>query len=164
MKQGKHIVIFTTAHSEYALESYELEALDYLLKPFDFARFLRAVNKAQEKLAADEGTEKSFFFVNTGYQQRKICYHDICFVEGSGNYVTYYTEKEKIMVRSSMKETVSFLPSHSFIQIHRSSIISLRKLDKIQDNHAYIGNHKISIGANYREELMRVIGLRGMLG
>lgn len=161
LNRPKIIVIFTTAHSEYALDGYELDALDYLLKPFDFSRFLKSVLKVQEKLMAQNNAVHDFFFVNTGYQQRKICFDAISHIEGDGNYVTYFVNEEKIVVRSTVKETLHLLPPNLFVQIHRSCIISLAKLDRIQDNHAFIGNYKIAIGANYKEPLMKIIqGLR----
>jgi two-component system LytT family response regulator len=158
LKKKECLVIFTTAHSEYALKSYDIQALDYLLKPFDFSRFLKAVTRAQEVLSMRDDLHQDFFFVNTGYQQRKISINDISHLEGDGNYVTYHVNNEKIMVRSTIKEALKLLPPRLFIQIHRSFIISLRKLDKIQDNHAFIGNHKISIGANYKNDFMKSIG------
>jgi two-component system LytT family response regulator len=158
LKKKECLVIFTTAHSEYALKSYDVQALDYLLKPFDFSRFLRAVTRALEVLSMRDDLHQDFFFVNTGYQQRKISINDISHLEGDGNYVTYHVNNEKIMVRSTIKEALKLLPPRLFIQIHRSFIISLRKLDRIQDNHAFIGNHKISIGANYKNDFMKSIG------
>jgi len=152
----KTMLIFTTAHSEYALQSYELNAIDYLLKPFDFARFLVAVTKARENLAKNPSPENDFFFVNTGHQQRRISFDEISHIEGDGNYVTYHLGDEKVIVRSTIKETLKLLPS-SFIQIHRSFIIPIRKLERIQDNHAFIGKLRISIGLSYKEELMRRI-------
>lgn len=156
IRKENPLIIFTTAHSEYALKSYDVEALDYLLKPFDFSRFLKAVTKAQESLRHNIAS-LDFFFVNTGYQQRKICFNDIKYIEGDGNYVTYHTDAEKIIVRSTIKETLSLLPPRLFIQIHRSYIISLRQLDKIQDNHAFVGDHRISIGASYKDRLVKLI-------
>lgn len=161
VNQKKLSVVFTTAHSEYALESYELEALDYLLKPFEFSRFLKSVMKAQERLSQPELPEQDFFFVNTGYQQRKLRFDEISHIEAGGNYVTYYTNGDKVLVRSTIKETLRILPASQFIQVHKSYIISLQKLDIVQDNHLHLGAHKISIGASYREELMKVIGLLG---
>ena len=146
-------VIFTTAHSEYAIESYELEALDYLLKPIEFTRFYKAVAKAIENSARSTTS----FFVNTGREQTKICYDDILFVEGNGNYVTYHLDNAKVMVRSSIKEAISRLPSVDFIQVQRSYLVAMRHIDKIQDNHVHIGENKISIGPSFRDSFMSVV-------
>ncbi len=151
-------VIFTTAHSDYALQSYDVDAADYLLKPFDFSRFLKAVTKAQHRLSSVGARVADFFFVSSGNQQRRISLAEIQFIEGNGNYVTYHVNTEKILVRSTVKEALSSLPPHIFVQTHKSYIISLKHLDKIQDNHAFISAQRIPIGASYREALMKVTG------
>ena len=140
-------IIFTTAHSEYALESYEVEAVDYLLKPFSFVRFHTAVTKVRERL----GSQQSFFFVNTGNQHRRVFYQDIRYVAGSGNYVTYHLEKEQILVRSTIKEALANLPTTHFAQIQRSYVVSLVHIEKIQDNHVYIGGTRLSVGPTYKD-------------
>ncbi|MDQ3392821.1 MAG: response regulator transcription factor [Bacteroidota bacterium] len=158
MNRKEAYVVFTTAHSEYALESYEFNAVDYLLKPFDFSRFLKSVMKVKERMSASL-PGATFFFVNSGYQQIKISFDDIYFIKGDGNYITYYTKKEKIIVRSSIKEALDFLPQKLCIRAHRSYIVFLNQIDKIDDNHILVGNARISIGANYKENLMKMIGL-----
>jgi two-component system, LytTR family, response regulator len=155
LNKGKFLVIFTTAYAEFALQSYDVEALDYLLKPFDFSRFFKAVAKAQDKLKSAD--DYKFFFVNTGNQQRRITLNDILHIEGNGNYVTYHVQKEKVTVRSTIRETLSILPRQNFIQIHKSHIVSLAKIIKIQDNHVFVDGHRISIGARYRENLMKIV-------
>lgn len=150
------LIIFTTAHSEYALESYEVEALDYLLKPFEFARFHAAVSKANDRLSSIDKSINDFFFVNTGNDRTKIFYNDISYIEGSGNYVTYYLDDKKVMVRATIRKTLSFLPSTNFFQIQRSYIVAISKIDRIKDNHVHIAKAKISIGPNYREPLLGV--------
>ena len=146
-------VIFTTAHSKYALESYEVEAVDYLLKPFVFTRFHAAVSKVRERI--DSGSD--FFFVSTGHEQRKILYCDIRYVEGSGNYVTYHLPDDKIMVRSTMKRVLAELPTTDFVQIQRSYVVSLAHIDKIQDNHVHIDRVRLSIGPKYKEQFKSII-------
>ncbi len=151
-------VIFTTAHSEYAIESYELAAIDYLLKPFDFPRFLNAALKARRRLN-DSGLVKNrdFFFLNTGNQKRKIFYQDIRFIEGDGNYVKYHAGGEKLLVRSTIRKTLEQLPQQQFVQIHRSYIVALQWIDSIEDNHVQVGNERITIGATYRSDFLKII-------
>jgi two-component system LytT family response regulator len=146
-------IIFITAHSEYAVHSYELEAVDYLLKPFDLTRFLVAVRKAEQTLQRQSGKNKDYLFVNTGSDVRKIWLNEILYIESDGNYVIYHTGAEKILVRSSIKDTLKNLPG-IFVQIHRSYIVALDKILKIQNNHVFVGNIKISIGANFKQALM----------
>lgn len=152
----KPLIIFTTAHSEYALQSYEVEAVDYLLKPFDFSRFLMAVTKAQDKFA-QSSPSSDFFFVNVGHQKKKIKYDEIYYVEGEGNYVNYCTSNGKILVRSTIKDTLSILPATAFVQIHRSYIVALAWIEKIEDNHVHISDTEISISASYKEDFMKMI-------
>ncbi|MFK7984253.1 MAG: LytR/AlgR family response regulator transcription factor [Saprospiraceae bacterium] len=151
------LIIFTTAYSEYAVKSYEVEAVDYLLKPFDYARFLLAVTKAKEKLMVTTKTTNPFFFVNTGNQKQRLFYDDIYYIEGDGNYVDYHTEKGKVMVRSTIKKTLVLLPTNGFIQIHRSYIVALPWIDKIEDNQVVVGNKRIAIGATYRDAFLQII-------
>lgn len=153
----KPLIIFTTAHSEYALESYEVEAIDYLLKPFDFARFLLAVTKAKERLSTTLTTSNDFFFINTGNQKHRLFFKELLYVEGEGNYVRYVTKTGKFLVRASIKETLQQLPSTSFMQIHRSFIVALQWVDKIEDNHVHVGNKRMAISATYREAFSKVI-------
>lgn len=150
----KPLIIFTTAHSEYAVKSYEIEAVDYLLKPFDYARFLLAVTKVKEKLNQTVKPTNPFFFVNTGNQKQRIFYEDIHYLEGEGNYVNYYTTKGKVMVRSTIKKTVASLPQKQFIQLHRSYLVALSWIDKIEDNHVFIENKRIPIGATYKNNFL----------
>ena len=128
-----------------------------LRKPFDYARFLLAVTKAKEKLAASSTVNNAFFFVNTGNQKQRLFYDDILYVEGEGNYVNYYTEKGKVMVRSTIKHTLDLLPNTTFIQIHRSYIVALPWIDKIEDNQVVIDGKKIAIGATYRDVFLKII-------
>lgn len=155
MKFLKHLknktqIIFTTAHSEYALHSYEVEAVDYLLKPFDFSRFLTAVTKAKERININM-LQQDFFFVSTGNQKKRLLYKDILYIQGEGNYVIYHTLTGKTMVRASISETVELLPRNIFIQIHRSIIVSLYCIDKVEDNHVHIQGVKLQISATYRD-------------
>ncbi|WKN42235.1 LytR/AlgR family response regulator transcription factor [Tunicatimonas pelagia] len=150
------LVIFTTAFSEYALESYDLDAVDYLLKPFEFTRFHSALLKVRKRLNSSNHAT-NFFFVNTGSEQRKMRYEDIQYIEGSGNYVTYHLSSEKVLVRSTIKQVRAYLPSAEFIQVQRSYIVALSHIDVIRDNHIHIGQARISIGPKYKEQVKSVV-------
>ncbi|MEM9858045.1 MAG: LytTR family DNA-binding domain-containing protein [Bacteroidota bacterium] len=152
----KPMVIFTTAHSEYAMDSYEVKALDYLLKPFDFSRFLMAVNKAQDALK-DRLTTDDFIFVNTGNQKKRIVFDDVLYIEGEGNYVKYIFESGNTMVRSTVKNTLQVLPKSKFVQIHRSYIIPFSKIEKVEDSHVYISDKRLPVSSSFREEFMNLI-------
>lgn len=151
------LVVFTTAHSEYALESYELAAVDYLLKPFDYARFLQAATRVKERLISGGAGSGEFFFVNTGSQRRRVEYTDIHCIEGQGNYVNYFTASGNFLVRATIRETLELLPATRFMQVHRSWIVSLKHIDKVEDNHVFVGKQMISLGPTYRDNFLKVI-------
>lgn len=151
------LVIFTTAHSEYAVESYEYKALDYLLKPFDFPRFMQAVNKVIAKLKDGSSSNNDFVFINTGNQKQRLSFDDIYYVEADGNYVSYVTKQGKLLVRSSVKDALSLLPNKDFIQIHRSHIVAISKIEKIEDNHVVITGQRISISGSFRERFITIV-------
>jgi len=154
------LTIFTTAHSEYAIESYDVEAIDYLLKPFDFSRFLVATNKAKARLLKLPAIPSEFFFVSSGNQKIKLIYDDILFIKSDGNYVTYHSKTGRVIVRTSITECQIELPSNIFIQIHRSTIVSMKWVNKIEDNHVYIAANKFPISSTYRESFLRAIGTK----
>lgn len=155
--KSRPLIVFTTAHSEYALQSYEVEALDYLLKPFDYARFLTAVTKAQDRLQPSSSSNVEYLFINTGTQKQRIFLADLCYLSGEGNYVKYQTSQTSYLVRSSIKEALQNLPAHQFVQIHRSYIVSLPHIDKVEDNHVFIGQKALPIGATYRVDFHKRI-------
>ncbi|GAB5408558.1 MAG: LytTR family DNA-binding domain-containing protein [Balneolaceae bacterium] len=159
----KHIpnkpdIIFTTAHSEYAIKSYEVEAIDYLLKPFDFSRFLLAATKVKNKRVENlPSIKKDFLFLNTGSSKQKILVEEILYVESDGNYVNYVTKNEELLVRSSFKEVLSELPSHLFVQVQRSFVVALKWINKVENNHIYLMDREIPIGSTFKEHFFNKI-------
>ena len=165
--QKKPLVILTTAYSEYALESYELDVLDYLLKPVTFERFLRAVDKANQRLTstsqpvtASEKTVDSnqpFVFVKDGTKLVKILLDDILYVEGLKDYVTIHTRQQKITSLQRLKNLEEQLPSNKFIRIHHSYIIALSAIDVIHKGEVQIGNVFIPISDSYKKTFRDII-------
>lgn len=156
----KPLIIFSTAYPEYAVESYEIDAVDYLLKPYEFTRFVKAVSRAKEiydSSCTRHSTERDFVFIKSGNQQQKVIFSDIFFIEGAGNYVTFHTGNGKFLLRMPLKEVVNILPNQLFVQVHKSFIISIRKIDKISDNQIYVQNKKITIGKIFREPLNKML-------
>jgi DNA-binding LytR/AlgR family response regulator len=152
----KPMVIFTTAYAEYAVESYEYEAVDYLLKPFSFARFTRAVNRAAAKLTPVKEKQavakKTYILVKSGSEQIKVELRDILFFEGAQNYIYIHCSNGKrIMTLMRMKEIEQELEGHDFIRIHKSYIISFYHINKIESFQVTIGDHQIPIGSTFRE-------------
>lgn len=161
------LAIFTTAYAEYAVEGFNLEALDYLLKPISFERFLKASNKAIDKFKSERtatvssDSEDDFFFVKSDKKMMKVHYKDILYIEGLKDYVIIRTETGRVITLQTMKSLVVKLPSDIFQRIHRSYILNLNKLKAIEGNMVELvekGQTKmIPIGKNYRDELSAII-------
>lgn len=166
MSSPKPYVVFCTAYAQYAVESYELEALDYLLKPVEFDRFMKTAFKV--KAIIDSKTRKAeikdlltplpmkseFTLIKSGTEIQKIDLDEISYIEGTGNYVTIQTQSKRIMSLQSMKELLRQLPEKSFFRIHKSFIISFKFLDIIENHQVKIGNKVLPIGSTYRNEFM----------
>jgi len=160
------LVIFTTAYSEYAVESYDFAAVDYLLKPIEFERFLKAANRALEKYQLlKQGIPSEnlvndkieFIMLKSGQDLHKIKIADILFIESAGNYVTFHLKSDRIISLLSMNKVLEMLPQNHFSRIHKSFIIALRHITKIERHQVLIGNIEIPIGNYYRESFMRII-------
>lgn len=161
------MAIFTTAYAEYAVDGFNLEALDYLLKPISFERFLKASNKAIDKFKSERtatmsaDAEDDFFFVKSDKKMMKVYYKDILYIEGLKDYVIIRTETGRVITLQTMKSLVLKLPSDIFQRIHRSYILNLTKLKAIEGNMVELiekGQTKmIPIGKNYRNELSAII-------
>jgi len=161
----KPMVIFTTAYENYAMEGYELDVVDYLLKPISFDRFLKAFNKAQEYFLLKKNSspkdnssfDHGFIFVKSEYQMIKINFKDILYVEGLKDYVKIYNGPKPILSLQNLKSIESRLPSAHFTRVHKSFIVSLHKIDSVHKGRIKIGANEIPIGENYRESFLKLI-------
>ena len=144
-------VIFTTAYSEYAVESYELEAADYLLKPFEFGRFLKAVNKVAD-LTSEES--KDHIFLKSGYEHIRIDKAHLRYVKSDGNYVSFQTSDQKVLCRMKMSEAEELLPNDTFIKVHRSCIVNKSEITKVEKHQVHLKDEIIPISQTYYEELI----------
>ena len=160
---GRHQkIIFTTAYTQYAIESYEKNAVDYLLKPITFERFMQAVTKvlslSKETHTPDEPTEPAnpSIFVKTGKAIVQLSLAEVDYIEGLKDYVVFVNNKERYLVYKRMKELESTLPSF-FQRIHHSYIVNARKIEKIEDNHIHIQAYRLPISTKYRDSLMSYI-------
>lgn len=154
--QKKPLVIFTTAYSEHAVTSFELDAIDYLLKPFSLARFVKACNKAQElfQLRGNvDTTPKDYLFLKTGYEQVKVLYREILYLEAAGNYVTFVLEDKKLLSRMTISEASDMLPENKFVRVHRSYIVAKDKVDKIERHQVCVKGNEVPVGASYMQQL-----------
>jgi two-component system LytT family response regulator len=154
------LVVLTTAYSEYALEGYELDVADYLLKPITFERFLKSVDKIMQRLEADPKpmvataepvTSPAFVFVKDGTKLVKVRLDEILYVEGLKDYVTIHTINQKITTLQRMKALEEQLPAEKFIRIHNSYIVALDAIDVIQKSEVSIGSVSLPIGDTYRK-------------
>jgi DNA-binding LytR/AlgR family response regulator len=152
-------VIFTTAYPEYALEGYEVNALDYLVKPVSFDRFLKAALKAKEYYEVrdkniSEASSAEYFFVKADNKVVKIFYDDVLYVEALQNYVTIHTRDKKYMTYLTFKSVEEYLPETKFIKVHKSYIVAASKVDSIEGNDIRIGQSHIPISRNQKDEVM----------
>lgn len=150
----KPLVIFTTAYSEHAVSSFDLDAVDYLLKPFSLPRFVKSCNKAFELYNFRNSTElQDYLFVKDGYNQLKINFEDILFLEAAGNYVTFILKDKKVLTRSTFQEAICLLPANKFVRVHRSYIVSVSKTDKVERHQVTICNKKVPVSDAFRQDL-----------
>ena len=161
--QQKPMIIFTTAFSDYAVQSYELDVLDYLIKPISFERFLKACNKAREFYSLkNEKTTTSlktdeYFFVKGDAGYEKIQYNDILYIEAMENYVVIHTNSKKITSYLTFKSVEDYLPSNRFLKVHKSFIIALDKVNSIAGDEIMIGNNSIPVGRTIKDDVMKAI-------
>jgi two-component system, LytTR family, response regulator len=157
----KPLVIFSTAYSDYAIEGYTLDVVDYLLKPFGLERFIQAVNKAQERLMLKTpdnslSTEKTknYLLVKSEHKIHKIKLADIIFIQSMREYVAYHTPEGRMLSLNSLKYLEEELPSDQFIRIHKSYIVSIDKIKTLEGNLVHIGKEKLPIGAMYKDAVL----------
>ena len=162
--QKPPMVIITTAYPSFALEGFQLNVLDYLLKPITFDRFFKSANKAREyhrllnqtptTSSQKAETESDYFFIKCGNKYEKLVYEDILFIEGMQNYVTFFTTKGKYMTLLNLKNLEQNLTSPAFIRVHKSYLVATGKIDGIEGNELFIQSHRIPISRNYRDQVM----------
>ena len=150
------LIIFTTAYPEFAVEGFELDAVDYLLKPFSFERFLKAVNKALEKLNSQNSDENkiSHLFLKADKKIHKVDLDSIYYIEAIGDYMKVVTDSGQLIVNETMKKLQEELPGKSFIRVHKSFIISRNRIKYIEGNYVQVEDRSIPIGATYRNDVL----------
>lgn len=157
------MIIFTTAYSHYAVESYTLNAMDYLLKPITFERFLAAVNKVVAAVAGRGGvtgnTEEPTLFIKSGPQVYQVRIKDILYLEKDGNYITAHLKDRKILIRENMGEIFDLVPAADFIRVHKSYVVAIRHVSMIEVHQVTVEGEKIPVGSTYREALRERLGI-----
>lgn len=159
----KPLVIFTTAYDNYAIKGFELDAVDYLLKPISFERFLKAVDKAYEKLQFDKVLKNNtvtnvgampydeFFFVKTEFRMEKVKFSEILYIEGMGDYLKIVTPTKKIMTLQNFRSMEEMLPQRQFCRVHKSFIVSLDKIESVERCRIKIGERTLPISDTYKK-------------
>ncbi len=173
MAQNPPLVIITTAYPSYALEGFQLDVLDYLLKPITFTRFFKAVTKAKDyhhllhpttataPNAPPNSTETDYFFIKCDSKYERIYFNDILYVQAMQNYVVIHTIHGKYMTLLYLKNVKEKLAYQDFIRVHKSYIVSIPKIEAIENNEVVIQSHRIPISRNHREEVIeRVVNKR----
>jgi two-component system LytT family response regulator len=164
------LIIFMTAYSHYAVESYTLNAIDYLLKPITFERFLAAVNKVVAALPGRSGgprgaggsggdNEDPTIFIKSGPQTYQVKVKDILYLEKDGNYITAHLRDRNILLRETMGDVFDLVPAAEFIRVHKSYVVAIKHISMIEVHQLTINNEKIPIGSTYRESLRTRLGI-----
>jgi len=167
------ITILTTAYADYALDGYQLDVLDYLLKPIPFDRFVQAMNKASTQLnlirkalhandsegivtqdVAEHSSQPDHFFVKADYKLVKIKFDDILYIEGLREYISIFTPAKRHIVYHSLKKMENMLPPHRFIRIHKSYIVPMDQISSIYGNTVVLGDKELPVGKSYKQQLM----------
>src|ERR1700759_1683246 len=167
---GKAKVILTTAYPQYALEGYELDVIDYLLKPIAFDRFFKSVQKAQAIIQPASAPVQSepaqqqqqsllsdFIFVKTEHKIQKVYLNDILFIEGLKDYISIFTTTERIITLQIMKKMEEALPERHFIRVHKSYIVAINKIDSIERSRIFSGDKVIPVGDTYRDDFFKIV-------
>jgi len=172
----KPLVIFTTAYDSYAVKGYELDAMDYLLKPISFERFMKASEKVYDKLrpkqesksttneiAVSHDRGEEYFFVKTEFHLERLWFSDILYIEGMGDYLMIHTPSKKIMTLQNFKKAEEILPERNFCRVHKSYMVALDKIESIERNRIKIGTALIPISDSYKKIFFDLIERRGLV-
>ena len=150
------LVIFCTAHGQYAVEGFNLNALDYLLKPFTFERFKQATDKARDYFASSNNQKAQHIFVRADYSLQKIMLDDIMCIEALDDYLKIYINNQKtIVARMTMKAMLEKLASTEFMRVHRSFIVPIKKVESLRNKMLQLGDKKIPVGNSYEEDVLK---------
>lgn len=154
--QNRPMVIFTTAYSEYAVTGFELDAVDYLMKPFSLARFTKACQKALDQKQVTVKEKMDFLFLKTGYEEEKVFFDEILYVKAEGNYLEYVAPNRKLLSRQTITEAMESLSPEEFIRIHRSYIVPIKKIQKISRHSVWVSGVEIPIGVSFESNLAKI--------
>ncbi len=156
--QGKAEIIFTTAYREYAVDGFELQAIDYLLKPISLERLMKAVTKfLSAKIESSAKSIHNFTFFRCDRKMVKVDFDAICYIEGCGDYLKIHLDDEVLITRETMTNVFDKLPQHLFLRTHRSFIIALSKIESYTNEHITLNRKAIPISRSYRENVLKTL-------
>jgi DNA-binding LytR/AlgR family response regulator len=160
----KPLVIFTTAYSEYAIDGFNVDAVDYLLKPFEYDRFLKAVFKAREyqEFLSSQQLERASIFVKVDYQLMKINLKDIDLIEGLDDYIRIHIKPKPVLTLLTLKSLQERLPSNEFIRIHRSYIVPVSKIESFGKSKVRVAGKEIPVGSSYSDSYQQLLKSKGL--
>ena len=159
-------VIFTTAYRDYAIDAFELDVVDYLLKPVSLLRFSKAINRFYQRMNESQAislqtgslpSKQDYLFLKADKKHHKVFYHEILFLESFGDYLIVHTEEGKLTVKERISHLEEQLPGNQFLRVHRGYLVSIKKITALLPGLIEIGNHKIPIGRNYKASVGKII-------
>ncbi len=156
--QNRPEIVIVSAYSQYAVDGFNFSVADYLLKPFSFERFSKAIDKVQNNLGSRP--HRDYMFVKTEYRMERINFSDILYIEGKGAYLRIVTKAAKIMTLQNFQHMESLLPSDNFVRVHKSFIVAMNKIEHIERNRIKMGGELIPVGLSYREGFMKELNLK----
>ena len=152
------LFIFITAYPEYALEGFEVDAVDYLVKPVSFERFRTSINRALERFASLQDKQQvQHIMVRADKKKYKLNFDELLYLEAQGDYVKFVSEEQALMVHGTLKDFVMQLPGTRFVRVHKSYVVSLLKVVYLEGNQVKIGTHKIPVSLSYREGFLKML-------
>lgn len=154
----KPLLIFTTAYSEHASTGYDLDAVDYLLKPISLARFIKGCNKAYELFnIRNETAQNDHIYVKAGTDQVKVMFDQVLYLEAAGNYVNFVLQDGKLLSRSTFAEAINLLPPQGFTRVHRSYVVSISKIEKLEKYQVIVGGKPVPVSEAFMPSLLSAI-------
>jgi len=148
------LFVFVTAYPDYALDGFELDAVDYLVKPVTFERFRKSVNRVLERLAQNSDNENGHIMVRADKKKYRLNHNDILFLEAQGDYVRFVNPQQSLMVHGRLKDFMEQLPAKSFVQVHKSYVINILKVNYLEGNSVKIEEHRLPVSLNFKEQLL----------
>ena len=148
------LFIFVTAYPEYALDGFEVDAVDYLVKPVSFERFRKSVNRVLERLSQNSDSDHGHIMVRADKKKFRLECDDILFLEARGDYVKFLTTRQSLMVHGRLKDFIELLPAKNFVQVHKSYVINILKVNYLEGNSVKIVEHRLPVSLNFKDQLL----------